>query len=228
MSFFENLAFIKANTAFNARNYDKALEIYKKACSKKKAGNGIKLSYASTLIYLGKADTCKEVLDNIDYASLSEDRFKITYRETEGRYLWKIGKIDEAIDTYKNLLNDFKTTSIYETLGYLLIVGKRYEEALELNLEAKDYDSNNVILDNLAQSYYYLNQKEEAFKIYQNIIDEAEKKPNFSEPYYYYGLLLKENGNVDEANNCFEKALTFNESNLSIISHEMIKAQIQK
>ena len=53
MSFFENLAFIKANTAFNARNYDKALEIYKKACSKKKAGNGIKLSYASTLIYLG-------------------------------------------------------------------------------------------------------------------------------------------------------------------------------
>ena len=37
-----------------------------------------------------------------------------------------------------------------------------------------------------------------------------------------------EKGNLDEANNCFEKALTFNESNLSIISHEMIKAQIQK
>ena len=90
------------------------------------------------------------------------------------------------IENLKNLHTQYEHTTVYETLGYFLILDKRYEEALEYNLLAYEYDQDNkVIMDNLAQSYYFTGNIEKAKEVYTKLLDED---PGIPEPYYYYGL----------------------------------------
>ncbi|WP_280538439.1 tetratricopeptide repeat protein, partial [Clostridium perfringens] len=115
---------------------------------------------------------------------------------------------------------------VYETLGYFLILDKRYEEALEYNLLAYEYDKDNkVIMDNLAQSYYFTGNIEKAKEVYTKLLDED---PGIPEPYYYYGLILRDEGDTKGALESFDKALTKRESYLSALNKDKIRAAIQE
>lgn len=229
MGFFDTLNSVKADLAFQKQDFDTADKLYSKLTSKKNASNGNVLKYAYFLIYLGNLDKCKEELDKVDYESLNEDILKITYKTTEALYTWKSGDINKAIEIYEELHENYKNTSIYETLGYLYIVKKDYDTALKYNEEAYDYASDNkVITDNLAETYYFLGEKDKAKELYEKMFNvEEANKPKFSECYYYYGLILKEENNISKANEMFNKALEMRESFLSGLTHEAIKKEIQ-
>lgn len=229
MGFFDTLNAVKADLAFQKQDFETADKLYKKITSKKHASNGNIIKYAYFLIYLGRLEECKKELDRVDYDSLTEDILKITYKTSEALYTWKSGDIDKAIEIYESLHKNYKNTSIYETLGYLYIVKKDFNTALKYNLEAYDYaKDNNVIIDNLAETYYYLGEKDKAKKLYENMFNvEDSKKPKFSECYYYYGLILKEENNIEKANEMFNTALEMRESFLSGLTHEDIKKEIQ-
>lgn len=218
----------KGAVAFNSKNYDKALELYKKAYNMKNTTTNIKLRYAYIALYCGNLDLCKEILYSIDYSKLKDSKLKTSYKQTEGLYLWKSNDLKKAIEIYKNLHIECEHTIIYEALGYLLILDKNYDEALEYNLKAYDYDNTNVIVDNLAESYYYLGNIDKAKELYLNLFSkEQEKLPTFPEPYYYYGLILKSEGNFEDALNYLNKALEKKESFLSDLNKDIILQEIE-
>lgn len=228
MSLINNIKAYKAGLAFYKKNYNKAEKLYENIVSKNNPSDRIILKYAYLEIYLGKKEKCKELLDLIDYDELLNDNEKNEYKQYEGLYLWKNGQIDKAISIYEELHNANENTAIYETLGYLYIVNKDYEKALKYNKIAYDYsDTNNIIIDNLAESYYFLNDVNKAKELYIKIIDEnATNPPKFSEAYYYYGMILKKENSIEKAIKMFNKALEMRESYLSILTHETIKAEV--
>ena len=211
----------KGAIAFNSKDYDKALELYSKAYNSKKATIDIKLRYAYIALYSGKLDICKDALYSVDYNTLKNIKLKISYKQTEGLYLWKTNNLKKAIEVYEDLHKEHEHTVIYEALGYLLILSKDYEKALEYNLKAYDYDDTNVILDNLAQTYYYLGSMAKAKELYSSLFSK-EKRPTFPEPYYYYGLILKNEGNLEDAFTYLNEALDKKESFLSNLNRNII------
>ncbi|MFU0801186.1 MAG: hypothetical protein ACFWUE_11115 [Xylanivirga thermophila] len=61
----------------------------------------------------------------------------------------------------------YNNSRVYGTLGYLLIEKGDLDKALEYNLQALDYDDEDpVILDNLAQTYYFMGDIEKAKKYF--------------------------------------------------------------
>ena len=213
----------KGAIAFNSKDYNKALELYEKAYNMKKVSTNIKLRYAYIALYCGKLDLCKDILASIDYSSLKDSKLKMSYKQTEGLYLWKSNNLEKAIEIYEKLHLECEHTIIYEALGYLLILNKDYEKALGYNIKALDYDDTNVIIDNLAQSYYYLGNLDKAKELYLTLFSkEKEKRPSFPEPYYYYGLILKEQGNLEDSFYYLNKALDKKESFLSNLNKNII------
>ncbi|GAB6167884.1 hypothetical protein JCM1393_03440 [Clostridium carnis] len=216
----------KGNLSFEKKEYAAALSYYSKACLNVNVDSAIKLKYAYILLYCGKLKACDEILKTISFENL-ELNLKNSYIITEALYLWKTGDLKSAIEKCKNIDIEFKNTLIYETLGYLFILNGNYSEALEYNKTAYDYNSSSlVIADNLAQCYYFLENYEKAQGIYENILINNPTKPTFSEPYYYYGLILKSKGDIDNSLKYFNIALSMRESFLSALPHNKIKDEI--
>jgi len=133
--------------------------------------------------------------------------------------------LDMAIDILKKIFNN-KNTIIYQNLGYFLILKGDYNEALEFNIEALDYNSSDLgIMDNLAQTYYYLEEINKAIELFDEIIT---KKPTFASPYYYYALALIEKNNKEKAIEVLKKGLKCNFNSLSIITKEDLEAKISE
>lgn len=216
------LAF-KGNKEFTKHNFQKSLAYYESALNAFNCGNHIKLRYAYIALYCGEIKRCKDILDIIPTNQLPKELYN-SYKITEALYIWKCGDLRKAIDICKDVHNDFNHTLVYETLGYLLIISKRYNEALEYNKKAYEYDSNSlIILDNLAESYYYIGDFEKSKELYENLINKKEDTISFPEPYYYYGIILNKLGNKSSAKKYIEKSLTKKEYFLSNLTHKKIK-----
>lgn len=225
-----NILAYKANIAFNKGDYTKALSLYETACNIYNVSDFIKLKYAYLSLYCGKLDECNRILNLIKYNQLSEIHKK-SYKLTEGLYLWKTEGLETSIKVYKDIYENYKHTTVYETLGYLLILNKDYDVALDFNLEAYDYDKDSaIIVDNLAESYYFKNELSKAEELYNDLLNpkDVEKAPKFPEPYYYYGLILKSQGNTYKALEYFNKALEKKESFLSTLTHADIQKAIDE
>ena len=215
----------KGNVSFRNGEREKALELYKKACTYKNASDSIRLQYAYLTLYLGNLEEATKLLSAIDYDKLPE-RLKASYTMTDSLITWKNGDLKKAIENLKNLHTQYEHTTVYETLGYFLILDKRYEEALKYNLLAYEYDQDNkVIMDNLAQSYYFTGNIEKAKEVYNKLLDED---PGIPEPYYYYGLILRDEGDTKGALESFDKALTKRESYLSALNKDKIRVAIHE
>ncbi|MGG5460787.1 tetratricopeptide repeat protein [Clostridium sp. B9] len=213
----------KGNLAFKNGEREKALELYRKSCSYKNVSDSIKLQYAYLTLYLGNLEEASKLLAAIDYEKLPE-RLRASYTMTESLITWKNGNLKEAIEKLKTLHTEYENTTVYETLGYFLVLDKDYNEALKYNLLAYEYDADNsVIMDNLAQSYYFTGDKEKAKEIYNKLL---EQEPSMPEPYYFYGLILKDEGNVEGALEYLDKALTKKESYLSELKKDTIRETI--
>lgn len=215
-------------TVIGSRNYgkkdlDKALKWFKKAYATNKSNTKTSVSYAYILLKSGQPKEAEEILQRLLKKNTNKDDASYI-KSNLALALWKKGNIDEAVAMLEEVMLTYKTTSVYGSLGYLLIAQGDLEKALKFNLEAHDYNSTDkIILDNLGQNYYLLGMNDKAKEIYEPLISQS---PSFPEPYYNYGLVLAALGDTQAAVDMMKKALNFKFSYLSTISKEEIEKKL--
>ena len=212
------------NGHFSKGNKEEALHWFKRASSLKSSSPRVITSYAYLLLKEKEIEKPKEILEALMDKKGMNLQETSQLKMTLALVYWKEGNIDKAVKTLEDVFQEFKNSTLYESLGYLLIVQGDLEKALSFNREALEYNENSsIIKDNLAQTYYHRNELHKAEEIYSKLIPES---PTFAEPYYYYGLILKEKGEEDEALKMLKTAASFKESFLTDLTKEEIQNQI--
>jgi tetratricopeptide (TPR) repeat protein len=217
-------------TMMGSRNYslgknEQALAWFKKAHESKKAALNASISYAYILLKTGDLAKSEEILQTFVKEYPKSPQIP-NVKSNLALVLWKKGELDAAVAMLEEAIETYKTTSVYGSLGYLLILKGDLEKALQFNLEAHEYNSTDkIILDNLGQNYFMLGNYDKAREIYEPLV---EKAPTFPEPYHNYGLLLEKLGDREKALEMLRKALNCKFSYLSSITREDVEAKIRE
>lgn len=182
-------------------------------------------SYAYLLLKSGDLETSEAVLNAVISRSPGKDS-EMFAKSNLALVLWKKGLLDEAIVLLEEVIVNYRNSTVYGSLGYLLILKGDLEKALQFNLEAYEYnDSNTVIMDNLGQVYHLAGQYEKSAEIYEKLMV---RNPTFPEAYYDYGLLLLDLGQPAKAAELMKKALNYKLSFLSSIKKEDIEKKLEE
>jgi len=221
---------VKFYMLIGSRNYangktEQALKWLKRAHETNKSGARPSVSYAYILLRSADLVKSEEILQKLlKDKPASQDLPYI--KSNLSLVLWKKGDLDAAVSLLEDVMQTYKTTTTYGSLGYLYILKGDLEKALQFNLEAQEYNSTDkVILDNLGQNYYLLDMYDKAKEIYEPLVAQA---PTFPEPYYNYGLVLWKLGEAEAALEIIKKALNHKFSYLSSISKEEVESKIQE
>lgn len=217
-------------TIIGTRNYglgkmDNALKWFGKAYATNRASVRSSVSYAYILLKNREPDKADEILRKV-IKNNKESQDLPYIKSIMALVLWKKGYLDRAVAMLQEVIETYRTTSVYGSLGYLLILKGDLEKALQFNLEAYDYNSSdNIINDNLGQNYYLLGMYDKAGEIYEKLIAKA---PAFPEPYYNYGLVLERQGSMHKALDMMRKAMDHKFTYLSTITKEEVEAAIKR
>ncbi|KOF57251.1 MULTISPECIES: tetratricopeptide repeat protein [Clostridium] len=213
------------NSAYGAGQMDRAIKYYKMAANNIFASIKVKIAYSYIAIKNGYVDEAEEVLQKYKGTKMGVQD-EIRYVSTYGIVLWKKGKIDEAVEMVFKVYEKYKTTAVYENLGYFLILKGDYDKAISFNEEAYEYsDSDAGILDNLALSYYLKGNHEKSAEIYEKLM---KMNPDFVTAYYYYALVLIEKKDYENALDNLKKAANCKFSFISLIQKEEIEEKIKQ
>lgn len=216
---------IMGNISYGKGDVQKSIEWFKKAYLTDKARPNTIISYAYLLLKFGNTDEAETILNKFLSASPSHDD-EMLAKSNLALVLWKKGDLDGAINMLEEVFATYKTTTVYGSLGYLLLLKGDLEKALAFNLEAYDYNNNNsVIVDNLAFNYYLLGELDKAEEIYEKLMTQ---NPTYPEAYYNYGLTLEAKNKSDKALEFMEKALSFKFTFLSTVSREEVENKIKE
>lgn len=217
-------------TLIGSRNYalgqiEKALTWLRRAHETKRSDVKGSVFYAYILLKSGKLKESEEIFQKLlkDNSSTPDTPY---IKSNMALALWKKGELDAATEMLKEVIKTYKTTSVYGSLGYLLILKGDLEKALQFNLEAYEYNSTDkVILDNLGQNYYLLGMYDKAAEIYEPLTGQS---PTFPEPYYNFGLLLDKKGEHEKALEMIRKSLNQKFTYLSSIGKDEVYAKIRE
>jgi len=210
---------------YSKSDTDNALKWLKKSYETNKANPHTAIPYAYLLLKAGRLNESEKVFSEILSKKLSSDDRNLA-KSNYALLLWKKGNLDEAVNMLEEVCKEFKTTTVYGSLGYLLILKGDLDRALEFNLEAYDYNSSNAIIqDNLGYTYYLRGEYDKAAEIYEKLLA---GNPTFPEAYYNYGLVLMKKGDPAKALEFMEKSLNYRLTFLSTITREQIEAKIEE
>ncbi len=198
---------------------------FSRAYATKRASLRTTVSYAYILLKNKELEKSEEILQKLIKDNPKSEQLPYI-KSIVSLVLWKQGKLDDAVSMLEEVIQSYKTTSVYGSLGYMLILQGDYDKALKFNLEAHEYNSSdNIINDNLGQNYFLLGMYDNAAEIYEPLLAKA---PTFPEPYYNYGLMLDKLGNREKALEMMKKALGNKFSYLSAITKEEVEAKIRE
>lgn len=210
---------------YSTGNLDDAVKWFGRAFATGRAKPATVTSYAYLLLKSGRLAEAENILNNLISSRPGKDN-EMYAKSNLALVLWKKDMLDEAIALMEEIIVDYKSSTVYGSLGYFLILKGDLEKALKFNLEAYEYnDSNTVIQDNLGQVYHLTGQLEKSAEIYEKLMA---KKPTFPEAYYNYGLVLLESGQPEKAAEMMEKALNYKLSFLSTIKKEDIEKKLEE
>lgn len=215
------------NKKYLSKNIDEAMPWYELSYKLKHSKPTVKINYAYILLKKGDIEKAEAILNEIIKNDNLKDNDKINTNLNLSLIFWKKGNINKAINLLEALYNkDYKTTLIYQNLGFYYIINGNLDKALEFNKEAYNYNNSDTsILDNLAMNYYLMNDYDKAFEIYEKLIP---LKPAFVTTYYYYGLALEKIGKYEEALEALKNTLNYRFSFLSSVSKEDVQNEISK
>lgn len=213
-----------AKKAYLSGDIKKCLLNFEKA---EKAGNlnvGNRLYYGTVLLKTGRLEKARVVLAEASMLP-AKPELKNKIRAMRALVVWKEGDIKEAISSLEELASDFKNTAVYQDLGLLYILDKS-PKALSFNLEAYEYNSDDLVIkDNLAEAYALSGDSENAEKIYKELL---KQKPHFPEPYYGYGILLFEKGEKQKGLDYIKQALDKKYSYLSVLQKDEVEKLLEE
>jgi tetratricopeptide (TPR) repeat protein len=162
-------AFLGARS-YSKGDSDDAIRWFERAYQSGVAKPRIITAYAYMLLKLGDIEASEKIL-NEQMSKLLSAEDKMNVKSNMALVLWKKGQIDDALIMLKEVFEDYKTTTVYGSLGYFLILKGDLDKALEFNLEAYEYNNSNaVILDNLGQTYYLIGEYDKSEEIYKKLI----------------------------------------------------------
>lgn len=194
---------------------DEAIKLYDEAYAAGYRKSNALQGYALLLMRRGDFVRAREIMleCNKDKSLSQDDRFSL--RVDFSICQWKMGNLDKAIETVKTAAETKKNGLIYTTLGmYLVEQGRRtgdFEEALQLNQEAYDYDDEDAgTLDNMGQMYLAMSEKslkdgdkalaaERRTKAVEYLKKSYELKPEQVSSAYFYAKVLHEDGDDEQA-----------------------------
>ncbi len=189
---------INGNKEINEGNYEKALEIYKKAYDTKRASAAICLGYGILLLRCGYPQESMNVFNSVILYSHAKDDIKNQAKQYRTLAFYKLGQTDEALEEAQEIFDKYKNTVSYGLLCYLkLATNQPVDEVLSLCEEAYDYNSDDRdIVDNLTLA----NIKKGNFEKAKELADQMlEKFPSFTEAYYHGAIAYNELGDVAKA-----------------------------
>lgn len=216
-----NFYAMRANAEYGKGNPERALELLAKSYATGRMFAQHQISYGYLLLRMGRLDEAERMLLEVKNKANIPRNIKMNTEQNLALVAWKRGELQQAIEKMEEIHAQFKTTAVYESLGYFYIAGGELDKALAFNQEALDYDAQDaVILDNMGQTHYLRGEYEEAAKIYEGLL---EKQPKFPEPYFNYGQVLLQQGEREKAIDWMQQALQYKGSYLSTVSHDEIK-----
>jgi len=222
-----SLIYISASKKAAAKDYEGAMRVLRYGYEKGWLAPVHQTAYGFLLLKrFGEAEKAEKVTRQVIGTPKLTEAEKNSAKLNMALIHYSMGEKEKALEEVIELYEEYKTTNLYATYGYFLIDSGDLEKALELNLEAYDYNKDdNVILDNLGQIYILTGEYEKAQEIYNILIP---KRPSFPEAYYNYGVLKEKQGDMDEAIFQMKTALQKEYNYLTTIDGEMIKRHIEK
>ncbi|MEL7658809.1 MAG: tetratricopeptide repeat protein, partial [Bacillota bacterium] len=216
---------VSGSKAYNKGDMEKALRLFKKASESRNTKPNIISSYGFLLLRNGNMEEAENYLVRASEEVDRDPRLKQSTILNLAILRWKQGRFDEAIEMVEKSKEEYKNTGVYQILGYLLMSSGNLEKSLALNTEAHEFNkSDSVIADNLAETYYFLGERDKAEAIYEEIEDTVK----FPEALYYYGLILWDKGEWHKANEMFERATRLKASFLSNITDAAIAEKYEE
>lgn len=205
---------------------EEGLEAFRKACSSKRIAPFTKVRYAFTELKLGDVKKARHMLMLVTADPKIPQNIKYEAKAVFALVLYKEGNLEDAKEVMDEVFENYKTTNIYCTMGYLYNILNAPKDAVKFNEEALDYnDEHPVLLDNYGQALYLDGQYDKALEVYQNLM---EKKPNFPEAFYNYALVLRQKGDYVNAFEALCKAVKCPFNNLSTVTKEGVCSLLEK
>ena len=143
--------------------YHSALEQYAESVALGyKVANSM-LSYALLLMREGEFEKAREIMLELNKTPKLPDDSRFQLRVNYSVYLWKTGKLDEAIATIRRAADMKLNGTVYSMLGMYLVDKARetgeFEEARAFNDSALEYDDEDgEVLDNVARLYELMSE----------------------------------------------------------------------
>ncbi len=216
---------IFAKRKFSKGKLKSALKWFAVANRIGKLGAASLMYYGYLLLRDGQIDLAGTILTHSSLAA-KKPELKKRIKSLLAVVEWKRGNLDYAIEMTEETIADYKTTNIYQNLGLFYVIKGDARKALNFNLEAYDYNSDDmIIMDNLAESYALYGDDEKATEIYEALL---KKKPHFPEPYYGFGMLLIKNGQKERGIELIEESLEKRFSFLSVLQKEEVEKMLEE
>lgn len=207
------------------RDMEGAIKWFRKVYYSGKANIKTMISYGYLLLKAGKIEEAEKIFNELLEHKMDNDDKMLT-QSNYALVIWKKGQLDEAIALLESVFEDFKTSTLYGSLGYMLIAKGDLDKALEFNLEAYEYNNTNtIILDNLGQTYYLREEYDKAHETYEKLM---EKQATFTEAYYNYGLVLIKKEEYEKALENMQKSLTYPISFVSTVTEQEVQTKIKE
>lgn len=220
---------LRASRALKKGEVDKAFALMEKSLGTGRMPYNYKLYYAYAALRYGRTKKSERLFNMVLNAPASEQQ-KLDAKCSYSMFLWKTGRLDEAIEMLEDVYEKMKNTAVYGRLGFFYIEkaqksdGAGMDKAVSFNEEAYDYNSDDPsICDNMALCHLYKGEADKALEIYEALM---EKEIKFPVIYYNYALALEAAGKTEKAVSMLEKALTFKFSALAAVGLETVEAKL--
>jgi tetratricopeptide (TPR) repeat protein len=217
-----------ANMAFTSGGRTKALTWLGRAYRAGALSVSIRITYGYQLLKENRLEEAEKIFTEVQASLGSKGGKKDLYlTQTYIALLrWQKGERIGATEILQSLLEKgYKTANLYGLLGYFLLEQDNPSKALQVNLQAKDLDSQDpAILDNLGANYLKLKKVDMAKKTLEPLID---TEPNFPEAWYHWGQTLEAMGEIPQAQKAYERALALEFHGLTTIGPDRVEKALR-
>lgn len=217
-------------TLFGQRAYaqgknNKALAYLKAGHEHPRAGAANSSAYAYILLRCGRAEDARIVAN---YALLNKklsESDKNQIRQILSLICYKLGDYDEATEMMEQIFENYKSTTVYGTLGYYKILANS-EDMYAFNEEAYEYnDSDKVIIDNMVILALMQGDAERAQALSKKSIDAGNKGV---EIFYHAAQAEEALGNNEQALEYYLMAQSCTRSFMTTVPEAEIEAAIER